>query len=162
MLWLLFGFMMIMFSLNPANDWGELVAVASFFGVICYLVSLASMFSLVKPQRKALLVINPGAVVTVPWSRIRSIDAQNGLVVQVVGAKEVVCHAFQGSLVGRIFGAASANRAADTIERYRTRSASLEASDEVESRVPWRRHLLWLTSIWSVLAIGVPLGVRLL
>lgn len=162
MLWLLFGFMMLMFGLNPANDWGELVGVASFFAVICYLASLASMFSLVKPGREALLVVNPGAVVTVPWSRIRSIDAQNGLVIKVAGSREVACYAFQGSLLGKVFGDAGADRAADAIEKYRIKNAALESSDEVESKVPWIRHLLWLTLIWSAFAIAVPVVARLL
>lgn len=161
-LWLLCGFMMLMFSLNPANDWGELVGVASFFAIICYLVSLTSMFSLVKPRREALLVVNPGAEFTVPWSRIRSIDTQNGFVIKLAGSEEIACHAFQGSVLGRLFGNASAKRASGAIEKYRIGRGSRESSGEVESKVPWMRHLSWLALIWSAFAIAVPAVARLL
>lgn len=104
LLWMLFGFMMLMFSLNPVNGWSGLIAVASFFAAICYLISLTTMFSFVKLTRESLQIVNPGMRVIVPWGRVEGVDAENGLVVRVADHRDVACYAFQGSLLGKLWG----------------------------------------------------------
>ncbi|MEU8406560.1 MULTISPECIES: hypothetical protein [Micromonospora] len=162
LIWLLFGFMMLMFSLNPANGWSGLIAVASFFAVICYLISLTTMFSFVKPTHESLLIVNPGVRVVVPWDRVKGVDSGNGLVVSVVGHRDVACYAFQGSLLGRLWGSRRNVRAADAIEVWRKRNAGSASGGKIYSEVPWTRHLIWFAAGWSVFAGGIPILARLL
>ncbi|WP_406068015.1 hypothetical protein [Micromonospora sp. NBC_01638] len=162
LLWLLFGFMMLMFSLNSANGRGGLIAVASFFAVICYLISLTTMFSFVKPTRESLQIVNPGARVIVPWGRVKGVDAENGLVVSAIGHRDVACYAFQGSLLGKLWGSRRNAGAAEAIEAWRKKNADRVSGGEIHSEVPWVRHLLWFAVGWSVLAGGIPVLARLL
>lgn len=161
LLWLLFGFMMLMFSLNSANGWGGLIAVASFFAVICYLISLTTMFSFVKLTPESLQIVNPGLRMIVPWGRVKGVAADNGLVVSVLGHRDVACYAFQGSLLGRLWGSRRNARVADAIEARMIKSADRKSGGEVYSEVPWVRHLLWFTIGWSVFAGVIPVLARL-
>ncbi|WP_327643462.1 hypothetical protein [Micromonospora zamorensis] len=162
MLWAVFGFMMVMFSRNPANGWGELVLVAAFFVGLCHLVTLAAMFSYVKVTPAALLVVNPGLSTAIPWGRVQEVVAEHGLVVRVRGAEDVHCYAFQPSVVGRLMGYPGAHRAVKKIDSYGKRLALAADKDDPESAVTWRRHLLWLVGGWSVFALLVPSLVRVL
>ncbi|WFF03990.1 hypothetical protein [Micromonospora sp. WMMD964] len=158
MLWALFGFMMVMFSRNPANGWGGLLLVAAFFVGICHLTTLATMFSYVKVTPSALLVVNPGLSTVIPWSLVQQVDAEHGLVVRVRDADDVHCYAFQPSLMGRLVGYPGAHRAVEKIESYA--DARTAAEDHLERAVTWKRHLLFLVGGWSVFALLVPSLVR--
>ncbi|MGC4767545.1 hypothetical protein ACLQ25_00970 [Micromonospora sp. DT44] len=158
---MLFGFVMLMFGLNPANGWPGLIAVASFFAVICHAIALTTMFSFVKPTRESLQIVNPGAQVLVPWGRIRSVDAANGLVVSVVGHRDVACYAFQGSLLGKLAGGRRNTRVAALIEARRKEHATSTSGEVVCSRIPWQRHLAWFAVAWSALAGVIPTLARL-
>ncbi|MEV4766460.1 hypothetical protein AB0J89_27915 [Micromonospora chokoriensis] len=160
MLWALFGFMMVMFSRNPANGWGQLMLVAAFFVGICHLTTLATMFSYVKVTPSALLVVNPGLSTVIPWSRVQQVDAEHGLVVRVRDADDVHCYAFQPSLIGRLVGYPGAHRAVEKIESYA--NARTAAEDHLERAVAWKRHLLFLVGGWSLFALLVPSLVRVL
>ncbi|WP_405425463.1 hypothetical protein [Micromonospora sp. NBC_00617] len=162
LLWMLFGFMMLMFSLNPVNGWSGLIAVASFFAAICYLISLTTMFSFVKLTRESLQIVNPGMRVIVPWGRVEGVDAENGLVVRVADHRDVACYAFQGSLLGKLWGSRRNVGAAEAIEAWRKKNADSVPGGEVLSEVPWVRHLLWFAVGWSALALGIPILARLL
>ncbi|MEO3773164.1 hypothetical protein [Micromonospora sp. B9E7] len=162
LLWAVFGFMMVMFSRNPANGWGGLLLVAAFFVGICHLVTLATMFSYVKVTPAALLVVNPGLSTAIPWSRVQEVVAERGLVVRVTGAEDVHCYAFQPSVVGHLTGYRGAHRAVKKIVSYGQRVAVAADEGEPERAVTWRRHLLWLVGGWSVFALLVPSLVRVL
>ncbi|MGC4875781.1 hypothetical protein ACLQ26_05830 [Micromonospora sp. DT43] len=159
-LWAVFGFMMTMFSRNPANGRGQLVLVAAFFAGICYFTTLVTMFSSVKATPAALLVVNPARATSIPWGRVVEVVAERGLVVRVGGAGDVHCYAFQPSIVGRLMGYPGARRAAKKIDSYRKKTARLGATDEPSGEVPWRRHVLWLTGGWSIFALLIPSLVR--
>ncbi|MGC4810892.1 hypothetical protein ACLQ29_10225 [Micromonospora sp. DT228] len=161
LLWAVFGFMMVMFSRNPANGWSELLLVAAFFVGLCHLVTLAAMFSYVRVTPAALLVVNPGLSTAIPWSRVQEVVAEHGLVVRVSGAEDVHCYAFQPSVVGRLMGYPGARRAVRKIDTYGRRVALADEGDP-ESRATWRRHLLWLVGGWSVFALLIPPLVRVL
>ncbi|MGW3784327.1 hypothetical protein ACWD5Z_07060 [Micromonospora chokoriensis] len=161
MLWALFGFMMVMFSRNPANGWDQLMLVAAFFVGICHLTTLATMFSYVKVTPAALLVVNPGLSTVIPWSRVQQVDAKHGLVVRVRDVDDVHCYAFQPSVIGRLMGYPGAHRAVKKIVSYGRRVAIADEG-EPESAVTWRRHLLWLVGGWSVFALLIPSLVRVL
>lgn len=161
LLWLLFCFMMLMFSQNPANSLVELALVGTFFVVICYLISLATMFSYVKATPATLVVVNPGSSTSIPWARVRAVRAEHGLSVEVDGLGSVECYAFQRSLIGRLIGYPGARRAAKKIDRFKADRATLSAGDpEVET--PWRRHVSWLFSGWVAFSLLVPLLVRVI
>lgn len=117
LLWLLFGFMMLISSLNPANDLGELALVGAFFVVICYFVSLTAMFPYVKTTPAVLVVVSPGSSTATPWDRVRGVSAEHGLSVEVDGLGTLECYAFQPSLVGRLLGYPGARRAARKLVR---------------------------------------------
>ncbi len=159
-LWAAFGFMMVMFSRNPANGWGQLMLVAAFFVSICHLTTLATMFSYVKATPAALLVVNPGLSTVIPWSRVQQVDAEHGLVVRVRDAEDVHCHAFQPSVVGRLVGYPGACRAVRKIESYGKIVARTAGDEDPVSLVAWRRHLLFLVGGWSVFALLIPSSVR--
>ncbi|MFD6682230.1 hypothetical protein [Micromonospora parva] len=161
-LWAVFGFMMVMFSRNPVNGWGQLMLVAAFFVGICHLTTLATMFSYVQVTPAALLVVNPGLSTAIPWGRVQEVVAEHGLVVRVSGAEDVHCYAFQPSVVGRLMGYPGAHRAVDTIVSFRRRVAITADEGEPESAIAWRRHLLWLLGGWSIFALLVPSLVRVL
>ncbi|MBQ1017274.1 hypothetical protein KBX71_05260 [Micromonospora sp. D93] len=162
MLWAVFGFMMVMFSRNPANGWDQLLLVAAFFVGLCHLVTLAAMFSYVKVTPAALLVVNPGLSTAIPWSRVQEVVAERGLVVRVKGADDVHCYAFQPSVVGGLMGYQAARRAASKIDSYRKSVALTVGKDDSRGEVPWRRHVLRLVGGWSVLALLIPSSVRVL
>ncbi|MFY1620550.1 hypothetical protein [Micromonospora sp. WMMD736] len=161
LIWMLFGFMMLMFGLNPANGWLGLIAVASFFAVVCHVIALMTMFSFVKPTRESLQIVNPWAQVLVPWGRIRSVAATDGLVVSVLGYGDVACYAFQGSLLGKLAGGRRSTRVAALIEARRKEHATRTSGEEVRSGLPWQRHLAWFAVVWSALAGVIPILARL-
>ncbi|MEV6371716.1 hypothetical protein [Micromonospora musae] len=156
-IWLAFGFMAIMFSLNSANSFGELALVGTFFAVICYLVSLATMFSYVKVTPAYLVVVNPGSFNSMPWREIRNVNADRGLSVEADGLGLVECYAFQSSLAGRLMGYPGARRAAKRINQFRVEKANPVGGDQSRREVPWRRHLIWFLSGWVAFSLLIPL-----
>ncbi|MFF5177969.1 hypothetical protein ACFY2Q_08080 [Micromonospora sp. NPDC000316] len=162
LLWAVFGFMMVMFSRNPANGWGQLMVVAAFFVGLCHLVTLDAMFSYVKVTPTALLVVNPGLSAAIPWNRVEKVAAERGLVVRVRDAEDVHCSAFQPSVVGRLLGYPGAHRAVRKIESYGQAVVRTAGEDDPQRAVAWRRHLVFLVGGWSVFALLIPSLVRVL
>ncbi|WP_307937317.1 hypothetical protein, partial [Salinispora arenicola] len=97
LLCLLSGFMVVMFSLNPANSLGELLTVATFLTVVCYLISLFTMFSYVRATSSGLVVVNPGALFRISWRDVRKLSTDQGLSIELASGK-VDSFAFQASL----------------------------------------------------------------
>ncbi|MEV0330089.1 hypothetical protein AB0H63_27090 [Micromonospora echinospora] len=162
LLCLILGFMMIMFSLNEANRWLELAAVASFFAGICYFIALFTMFSYVKATADGLIIVNPGSAYRLPWSELRRLKPEGGLSVELKNGEIVFCFAFQPSLLGRMLGYPAARRAIRKIEKFRAQGVPAAAGRGTSSEVPWRRHVHWIVGIWVSLALMIPALVRLL
>lgn len=160
MLWAVFGFMMVMFSRNPANGWAQLMLVAAFFVGICHLTTLATMFSYVKVTPAALLVVNPGLSTAIPWGRLQEVVAEHGLVVRVRDADDVHCYAFQPSIIGRLVAYPGAYRAVRKIERYEKAVALTAGQGDLERAGTWRRRLLFLVGGWVVFAVLIPSLIR--
>lgn len=159
LLCLLSGFMVVMFSLNPANSLGELLTVATFLTVVCYLISLFTMFSYVRATSSGLVVVNPGALFRISWRDVRKLSTDQGLSIELAGGK-VDSFAFQASLAGRVLGYPGARRAARKIERVRVKGVGTGEGRDVGPVVPWRRHVSWIVAIWVTFALIIPLSIR--
>lgn len=161
LLCLLFGFMVVMFSLNSANSWGELLAIATFFTPICYLVSIFTLFPHVRATSSGLVVVNPGIIFRIPWRNVRGLSADHGLFVELTNGKKVFSFAFQASMIGRLLGYPGARRAVRKMERVRVKGVSGGGGADVDSVVPWRCHVIFIMAFWVTFALIIPSLVRL-
>lgn len=158
---LLFGFMVVMFSLNSANSWGELLGIATFFTPICYLASIFTLFPYVRATSSGLVVANPDKIFRIPWRNIRKLSAGHGLFVELTDGEKIFSFAFQASMIGRFLGYPGARRAVRKIEKVRAKGDSSGGGLDVDSVVPWRRHISFIMAFWVTFALIIPSLVRL-
>lgn len=150
-----------MFSLNSANSWGVLLAIATFFTPVCYLISLFTMFSYVRATSSGLVIVNPGELFRISWRDVRKLSSDHGLYVELTNGKKVDSFAFQASLVGRLLGYPGARRAVRKIERVRVKGVGSGGGRDVDPVVPWRRHAGLIVAFWVAFALIIPSLIRL-
>lgn len=150
-----------MFSLNSTNSWGELLGIATFFTPICYLVSIFTLFPYVRATSSGLVVANPDRIFRIPWRKVRELSADQGLFVELTNGEKVFSFAFQASMIGQFLGYPGARRAVRKIEKVRAKRVGGGGGLDVDSVVPWRRHIGFILAFWVTFALIIPSMVRL-
>ncbi|WP_155255731.1 hypothetical protein [Salinispora fenicalii] len=161
LLCLLVVFMVVMFSLNSANGWGELLGIATFFTPICYLISIFTLFPYVRATSSGLVVVNPDKIFRIPWRNVRELSADQGLYVELTNGEKVYSFAFQVSMIGKFLRYPGARRAVRKMEKIRAKGVDSGGGLDVDSAVPWRRHTSFVMGFWVTFALIIPSLVRL-
>jgi hypothetical protein len=131
----------------------------AFFGAIAALgmwaIACAGIFPRIRVIQDFLVVDNGLVQHLIPWSEIKRIDVNDGLVVVLKGQPEDIgVFGFSGSLIASITGYRKANRVADKIRSYLKENGKFRGDKQVVHKVKLR--IPTLVSWWLFFLILAP------